>query len=72
MKKIYVQIVDSKTKVCQQGMIEESIQRGFEVLNAINHFIKVGDSEIEWEYYTPIFALGKIKDTTKLISVIIL
>ena len=28
--KVFVEIVDSKSGICQQGMIEETIQKGME------------------------------------------
>jgi len=68
--KVFVQIIDSLTGTSQYGMIEESTQKGFEILNAINHFIKVENSEIEWKYFDPTFKCGKIKDTSKNISII--
>lgn len=68
--KVFVEIVDSKSGICQQGMIDEPVQKGFEVLNAINHFIKASESDIDWEYYTNTFCCGRLKDTTKLISVL--
>ena len=68
--KIYVQIVDSKTGICQQGMIDEQVQKGFEVLNAINHFIKATESDIDWEYHSNTFCCGRLKDTTKLINIL--
>ena len=51
-------------------MIDEPVQKGFEVLNAINHFIKASESDIDWEYCSNTFCCGKLKDTTKLISVL--
>ena len=36
--KVFVQIVDKQTGISQYGMIEESIQKGFEIANAIGHF----------------------------------
>jgi hypothetical protein len=68
--KVFVQIVDTKSSISQTGMIEEPVQKGMEVLNAINHFIKVNNSDIEWEYNTPTFGCGRVKETTKVISII--
>lgn len=68
--KVFVQIVDTKSGIFQTGMIEEPVQKGMEVLNAINHFIKVNNSDIEWEYSTPTFRCGRVKETTKVISII--
>lgn len=68
--KVFVQIVDSKSGISQHGMIDEPVQKGFEVLNAVNHFIKVSESDIDWEYYSSTFCCGRLKDTTKLISVL--
>lgn len=68
--KVYVEIVDTKSGIFQCGMIDEPIQKGFEILNAINHFIAVRESELEWEYEIPSAKFGRVVDTTKVISVI--
>lgn len=69
MKKIFVQIVDTKSGISQHGMIEEPIQKGFEVANAIGHF-GVNINEVDWENCSDLHMFGKIKDTTKVLSII--
>lgn len=68
--KVFVQIVDTQSSISQTGMIEEPIQKGLEVINAINHFIKVNNADIEWEYSTPTFKCGRVKETTKVVNII--
>ena len=68
--KIFVQVINVTNGIYQQGMIDEPVQKGFEVLNAINHFIKASESDIDWEYRSNTFCCGRLKDTTKLISVL--
>ena len=74
MKKVCVQIVDSKTGIYQTGMIEEPVSKGLEVQNAIGHF-GVNLSGVEWINDTNVSPevsckSGKIKDTTKIVSII--
>lgn len=68
--KVFVQIVDTQLGISQTGMIEEPIQKGLEIINAINHFIKVNNADIEWEYSTPTFRCGRVRETTKVISIV--
>ena len=73
--KVYVTIVDtSKNGVCQYGMIEESVQKGFEVANALEHF-GVNVNTVEWiyEHSKNNFRTktGEIRDTTKVVNVVI-
>lgn len=70
--KVFVQIIDSKYDTYQGGMIDEPIAKGFEIKNAIEHF---GSSNVNWvsesETDEFIHKIGKIKDTTKIVSVIL-
>ena len=68
--KVFVQIVDLNSGISQNGMIEEPIQKGFEVANAIGHF-GVNINEVEWENRSDLHSFGRVKDTTKVVSVII-
>lgn len=73
MKKVFVQLVDTRTGGYQFEMIQEPVENGFEVLNALKHF---GIDKIDWtiseakELWETKF--GIIKDTSKVVSVIII
>ena len=67
--KIFVQIVDLNSGIYQTGMIDEPVQKGCEVANAIGHF-GVNINEVEWENRTDLHSFGKIRNTTKVVSVI--
>jgi hypothetical protein len=73
MKKVFVQIVDTKTGSYQFEMIQEPVKNGLEVLNALKHF---GIDKIDWttseikELWEAKF--GIVEGTTKVISVIII
>lgn len=73
MKKVFVQLVDTKTGGYQFEMIQEPVADGYEVLNALKHF---GIDSIDWtisdvqELWESKF--GVIKDTSKVVSVIII
>ena len=67
--KVFVEIVDLNSGISQYGMIEEPIQKGFEIANAIGHF-GVNINEVEWENRTDLHSFGRVKDTTKVVSVI--
>lgn len=73
MKKVYVQVVDTKNNICQHGKIEEPITEGFEVLNALKHF---GVDAVNWISEETSFSVevkfGEVVATTKVVSVIIL
>ena len=70
--KIFVQVINVKDGVYQQGMIDEPIKKGLEVANALGHF-GVDVNTVEWtstdatENYESKF--GAIKDTTKVVTV---
>lgn len=73
MKKVFVQVVDIKTGSYQFEMIQEPVADGLEVLNALKHF---GIYNIDWtsvdarEIWESKF--GVVRDTTKVVSVIII
>jgi hypothetical protein len=74
--KIYVMIVDtSKNGISQNGMIEESVSKGFEIANALGHF-GVNINTIEWiyEHSKNNFRTktGEIKDTTKIVNIVVI
>ncbi|MBO7733186.1 MAG: hypothetical protein J6S67_11550 [Methanobrevibacter sp.] len=70
--KVFVQVVDTKTGIYQSGMIDEQVQKGFEVKNAVEHFCS---SDVEWEPDSKIdnttVKVGRVKGTTKIVSVIL-
>ena len=69
--KVYIQVIDTITGVYQTGMIDEPVQKGYEIKNAIEHFTS---SNINWisetEYNKIISKTGKVEGTTKVISII--
>ena len=69
--KVFVQIIDLNSGISQYGMIEEPIQKGFEIANAIGHFGE-NINEVERENRTDLHSFGRVKDTTKVVSVITL
>lgn len=69
--KIYIQIVDTNTGIYQTGMIDEPIQKGFEIANAIGHF-GVNFNTVNWNKESDLYMFGKIINTSKIISVITL
>lgn len=70
--KIFVQVINVKDGIYQQGMIDEPIKKGLEVANALGHF-GIDINTIEWtstdatEDYESKF--GAIKETTKIVTV---
>lgn len=70
--KIFVQVINVKDGVYQQGMIDEPIKKGLEVANALGHF-GIDINTVEWtstdatENYESKF--GAIKETTKVVTV---
>lgn len=70
--KIFVQVINVKDGIYQQGMIDEPIKKGLEVANALGHF-GVDINTVEWtstdatENYESKF--GAIKETTKIVTV---
>lgn len=73
--RIFVQIVDTKSGISQHGMIEEPIQKGLEIANALGHF-GVNINSVEWNYdvnhlgHSFRTMMGNVSDTTKVVSVI--
>lgn len=68
--KVYVQIVDtSKNGVCQYGMIEEQVSKGFEVANALGHF-GVNINSVTWTYEQGAVKCGIVEGTSKIINVV--
>lgn len=65
--KVFVQIVDTSTGIYQCGGIEEPVQKGLEVVNALAHF---GIRDIEWQYKADDRMIGIVNETTKVVSVI--
>lgn len=70
--KIFVQVINVKDGIYQQGMIDEPIKKGLEVANALGHF-GIDINTVEWtstdatENYESKF--GAIKETTKIVTV---
>lgn len=70
--KIFVQVINVKDGIYQQGMIDEPIKKGLEVANALGHF-GIDINTVEWtstdatEDYESKF--GAIKETTKVVTV---
>ena len=73
--RVFVQVIDTRNGISQNGMIEEPVQRGFEVANALGHF-GISITSIEWisefseENYRSKF--GKVKDTSKIVNIIVI
>lgn len=68
--KVYVQIVDLHSGIYQCGMIDEPIQKGFEVANAIAHF-GLNSNGVDWDVEkSPLHKFGRVTGTSKVVSVI--
>ena len=71
--KVYIQIVDTRNGISQHGMIEEPVSEGLEISNALGHF-GVNYGYVKWckEIIEDDVSMlmGKITDTTKLVTVI--
>ena len=67
--KVFVQIVDKQTGISQYGMIEESIQKGFEIANAIGHF-GININNVKWKYNQDSEKVGIVEDTIKIINIV--
>lgn len=71
--KIYVQIVDSISKISQNGMIEEPVKEGLEISNALGHF-GVGLGYVVWKSSIDIDGTivksGIVEGTSKIVNVI--
>ena len=69
--KIYVQVVDKLTNLSQYGMIEEPVQSGLEIQNALLHF-GVDYNSVDWvSLEFPGVKIGKVRDTKKIVTVIL-
>lgn len=74
--KVFVQVINVKDGVYQQGMIDEPVVKGHEVSNAISHLI--GKVLIEWNsdfihedlVNTPRLLTGTVCDTNKVLNVV--
>lgn len=70
--KVYIQVINVKDGVYQQGMIDEPIKKGLEIANALRHF-GIDANTVEWtstdatEDYESKF--GAIRETTKIVTV---
>lgn len=72
MKKVYVQVIDTKSEITQSGIIEEPVKKGLEIQNALLHF-GVSIKDVEWIFdYTKEFnaKFGKVVGTTKVITIV--
>lgn len=70
--KVFVQIIDTKLGISQHGMIEEPIQKGFEIANALGHFgVNINDVDWIFEHSNSIGAkIGEVRGTTKVVSIV--
>ena len=72
MKKVAVMIVDTKTGVSQFGVIEEPVEDGYEVDNALKHFgVDRGHVVFESDESGKI-STGYVEETTKVVSVVVI
>ena len=73
MKKVYVLIVDTRSGISQNGMIEEPIKEGFEIDNALRHF-GITRGNIEWYNQTndvnASIMSGVVSETTKVVNIV--
>ena len=71
MKKVAVMIVDTRTGVSQFGVVEEPVEEGYEVDNALKHFgVDRGHVIFESENSGKI-STGYVEETTKVVSVVV-
>ena len=69
--KVYVQVIDTRSGISQNGMIEESVEKGFEIANALGHF-GVDINTVNWLFKHSnayIARYGEVNNTTKVVSV---
>ena len=73
MKKVFIQIVDTKTGGYQFEMIQEPVKNGMEMLNALKYF---GISNVNWTNTNANdlweAKVGIIEGTNKIITIIII
>ena len=75
--KVFVQVVDTLTGISQNGMIEEPVEKGFEIQNALKHF-GISEQDVKWLYSKEGFSenvngdilSGRVEGTYKLLSII--
>ena len=67
--KVYVQVVDTLSGLSQNGMIEEEIQKGSEIQNALKHF-GIIYGEVSWIFNKKNIYVGEIDDTFKIVNII--
>lgn len=67
--RVFVEVIDTRSGISQNGMIEESVQKGFDIANALGHF-GVNITTVDWDVNNECHKYGKIRDTTKVVSVI--
>ena len=73
-KKVMINVLDTKTGICQHGIIEEPVMAGKEIQNAIKHF--VATDSINWKHEDSsdayITKFGEIIDTSKVVTAILI
>ena len=75
--KVFVQVVDTLTGISQNGMIEEPVEKGFEIQNALKNF-GISEQDVAWlcpeeEFSEEIngdILSGRVEGTYKLLSII--
>ena len=67
--KVFIQIVDTTSNIFQYGCIDEPVMSGHEVTNALAHF-GINYGNCEWDFKSDYCLIGKVKGTTKVVSVI--
>ena len=67
--RVFVQIIDKKSGSYQSITIDEPVQKGFEVMNAIKH-LGPTKADIEWDINNEEYKFGRIKETTKVITAV--
>ena len=69
--KVYIQVVDTLTGIHQSGLINEPVQAGKEVENALLHFTA---AEVEWltqgSNENLSYKVGRVKNTSKYVQII--
>ncbi len=73
--KVYIQIIDTITGIYQQGMIDEPVEKGLEIENALKHFgVPLGGCSTkimsETDKYYTIF--GEVDNSNKIFNATLL
>ena len=75
--KVFVQIVDTHSGISQHGMIDEPVQKGLEVANAIGHF-GININNVDWysdftdkDLHARLLS-GVIISTSKVLNVVVI